>query len=90
VSFLCPLLTFAWFGYLCQEHGGRITDDDSTADVVLTIRPNEYKYMKDKYAISRKTYVRMSGFVDRCISARRFQLAVVVEKGVPGRRLGSR
>jgi hypothetical protein len=90
VSFLWPFVIYARSGHLPQEHGGRITDDDSAADVILTIRPNEYKHMKDKYAVSRKTYVRMSGFVDRCINARRFQLAPVVEKGVPGRRPGSR
>jgi hypothetical protein len=75
---------------LRQEHGGRITDDDGDADVILTISRGEYTSLKDKYAISRKTHVRLSGFVDRCINARRFQLAPVVEKGVPGRKLISR
>ncbi|KAH9961016.1 hypothetical protein BC827DRAFT_349894 [Russula dissimulans] len=32
----------------------------------------------------------MSGFVDRCVDSRRFQLAPIAEKGVPGRRLASR
>jgi len=32
----------------------------------------------------------MSGFVDRCVHSGRFQLAPIVEKGVPGRKLGSR
>jgi hypothetical protein len=73
-----------------QEHGGRITDDDDDADVILTISREKYISLKDKYAISRKTHVRLSGFVDRCINARRFQLAPTVEKGVPGRQLMSR
>ncbi|KAI9452672.1 hypothetical protein F5148DRAFT_1330937 [Russula earlei] len=71
-------------------HGGRITDRDHTADVILTISRDEYRSLKDRYAISRKTHVRMSGFVDRCVNSRRFRLAPVVEKGVPGRRRGSR
>jgi hypothetical protein len=75
---------------LRQEHGGRITDNDDDADVILTISREEYISLKDKYAISRKTHVRLSGFVDRCINARRFQLAPIVEKGVPGRKLMSR
>ncbi len=75
---------------LPQEHGGRITDEDDDADVVLTISRKEYTILKDKYAVSRKTHVRLSGFVDRCINARRFQLAPVVEKGVPGRKPMSR
>jgi hypothetical protein len=76
---------------LRQEHGGRITDDDDDdADVILTTSREEYISLKDKYAISRKTHVRLSGFVDRCINARRFQLAPIVEKGVPGRKPMSR
>jgi hypothetical protein len=75
---------------LRQEHGGRITDDDDDADVILTTSREEYISLKDKYAISRKTHVRLSGFVDRCINARRFQLAPIVDKGVPGRKLISR
>ena len=75
---------------LPQEHGGRITDDDDDADVVLTMSREEYISLKDKYAISQKTHVRLSGFVDRCINARRFQLVPIVEKGVPGRKLMSR
>jgi hypothetical protein len=75
---------------LPQEHGGRITDDDNDADVILTISREDYISLKDKYAISRKTHVRLSGFVDRCINARRFQLAPIVEKRVPGRKLMSR
>jgi hypothetical protein len=75
---------------LRQEHGGRITDDDDDADVILTISREEYISLKDKYAISRKTHVRLSGFVDRCINARRFQLAPIVEKRVPGRKPMSR
>lgn len=75
---------------LRQEHGGRITDDDDDADVILTISREKYISLKDKYTISRKTHVRMSGFVDRCINARRFQLAPIVEIGVPGRKLMSR
>src|SRR6266852_1458534 len=75
---------------LRQEHGGLITDVDDDADVILTISREEYMFSKDKYAISRKTNVSRSGFVDRCIKARRFQLAPIVEKGVPGRKLMSR
>ena len=87
----CVDFTGTWFKYVTpQEHGGRITDDDDDADVVLTISREEYLSLKDRYAISRKTHVRMSGFVDRCIDARRFQLVPVFEKGVPGRRPASR
>ena len=75
---------------LRQEHGGRITDDDNDADVILTKSREEYLSLKDRYAVSRKTHVRLSGFVDRCINARRFQLAPIVEKRVPGRKLLSR
>jgi hypothetical protein len=73
-----------------QSNGGRITHDEATADVVLTTSRDEYKSLKDQYAISRKTYVRFSGFVDRCINSRKFQLAPLVEKGVPGRQPRSR
>ncbi|KAI0294258.1 hypothetical protein B0F90DRAFT_1757693 [Multifurca ochricompacta] len=72
------------------DHGGRVTDNDATADVILTTRQDEYKSLKDRYAISKKTYVRMSGFVDRCINSRRFQLAPIADKGVVGRRPGAR
>ncbi|KAH9978448.1 hypothetical protein BJV74DRAFT_859231 [Russula compacta] len=72
------------------EHGGRITNNDATADVVLTLSRDEYKSLKDRYAVSHKTHVRMSGFVDRCLDSRRFQLAPVAAKAVPGRRPGSR
>ena len=75
---------------LRQEHGGRITHDDDDADVILTTSREEYISLKDKFAISRKTHVRLSGFVDRCINARRFQLAPIVDKGVPGRKPISR
>ncbi|KAI0255188.1 hypothetical protein BJV78DRAFT_1329928 [Lactifluus subvellereus] len=71
-------------------NGGLITDDGDTADVILTTSRDEYKSLKDRYAVSRKTYVRLSGFVDRCIYSRRFQLAPIIEKGVPGRKPGSR
>ena len=91
VSSWLDFLQGSWFKYVTpQEHGGRITDDDDDADVVLTISREEYLSLKDRYAISRKTHVRMSGFVDRCIDARRFQPAPVFEKGVPGRRPASR
>ncbi|KAH9958519.1 hypothetical protein BGW80DRAFT_1374592 [Lactifluus volemus] len=63
------------------SNGGRITHDEDTADVVLTTSRDEYKSLKDRYAISRKTM---------CINSRRFQLAPLVEKGVPGRKLTSR
>ena len=74
-----------------QEHGGRITNNDATADVVLTLSRDEYKSLKDRYAISQKTHVRMSGFVDRCLDSRRFQLAPpIAAKAMSGRRPGSR
>lgn len=74
-----------------QDHGGRITDDNKDADVILTISREEYISLKDKYAISRKTHVRLSGFVDRCINVHRwFQLVPIVEKRVPGHKLMSR
>jgi len=73
-----------------QEHGGQVTDDEATADVILTRSRDEYKSLKDRYAVSRKTHVRVSGFVDRCIYARRFVLVPVPGKGVPGRIPGAR
>jgi hypothetical protein len=73
-----------------QRHGGRITDNADAADVILTTSRDEYKSLKDRYAVSPRTYVRLSGFVDRCIHSRRFQLAPLVKTGVPGRKLGSR
>ena len=90
VSFWLALSQTLGSDALRQEQGGRITDDDDEADVILTISREEYISLKDKYAISWKTHVRLSGFVDRCINARRFQLAPIVEKGVPGRKLMSR
>ena len=75
---------------LRQEHGGRLAYDDNDADVILTISREEYIFLKDKYAISRKTHVHLSGFVDRCINARRFQLAPIVPERVRGRKIMSR
>ncbi|KAI9452001.1 hypothetical protein BJY52DRAFT_1295471 [Lactarius psammicola] len=72
------------------EHGGRVTDDEAFADVILTRSRDEYKSLKDRYAVSRKTHVRVSGFVDRCIYARRFVLVPIPGKGVPGRIPGAR
>ncbi|KAF8261912.1 hypothetical protein EI94DRAFT_1833088 [Lactarius quietus] len=74
-----------------DEHGGQVTDDEAAADVILTRSRDEYKYLKDRYAVSRKTHVRMSGFVDRCIDANRFVLEPVLGKGVlRGRKPGER
>ncbi|KAF8268500.1 hypothetical protein EI94DRAFT_1152211 [Lactarius quietus] len=74
-----------------QEHGGQVTDDEAAADVILTRSRDEYKYLKDRYAVSRKTHVRMSGFVDRCIDANWFVLEPVLGKGVlRGRKPGAR
>jgi hypothetical protein len=73
-----------------QEHGGQVTDDVADADVILTRSRDEYKSLKDQYAISRKTHVRVSGFVDRCIEENDFVLApIAARKGVPGRIPGS-
>ncbi|KAH8980387.1 hypothetical protein EDB86DRAFT_2980409 [Lactarius hatsudake] len=72
------------------EHGGQVTDDETTADVILTRSRDVYRSLKDRYAISRKTHVRVSGFVDRCIYAHRFVLVPTPGKGVPGRIPGAR
>jgi hypothetical protein len=71
-------------------HGGQITDFDTAADVILTKSRSEYTSLKDRYAISRKAHVRLSGFVDRCIDSRRFQLEPIIVKGLQGRRPMSR
>jgi hypothetical protein len=86
-------LAFSWVlgsDALRQVHGGLITVVDTSADVILTKSRTEYGSLKDRFAISRKTHVRLSGFVDRCIDSHRFQLEPIVEKGVPGRRPMSR
>ncbi|KAH9059268.1 hypothetical protein EDB87DRAFT_798836 [Lactarius vividus] len=72
------------------EHGGQVTDDETTADVILTRSRDVYRSLKDRYAISRKTHVRVSGFVDRCIYAHRFVLVPTPGKEVPGRIPGAR
>ncbi|KAI0261786.1 hypothetical protein BC834DRAFT_429644 [Gloeopeniophorella convolvens] len=72
------------------QHGGQITHSDAQADVILVDTQEAYKLLKDKYAISNKTHVRLSGFVVRCIEARKFTLVPLVEKGIPGRQLNQR
>ncbi|KAI9436177.1 hypothetical protein H4582DRAFT_1964883 [Lactarius indigo] len=72
------------------DYGGQVTNDETTADVILTRSRDVYRSLKDRYAISRKTHVRISGFVDRCIYADRFVLVPTPGKGVPGRIPGAR
>jgi hypothetical protein len=74
-----------------QEHGGAVTDDDADVDVILTRSRDAFKSLKDRYAASKKTHARMSGFVDRCIEANRFVLAAPIPvKGLRGRIPGAR
>jgi hypothetical protein len=73
-----------------QEHGGRVTDDDAAAGVILTRSRDAFRSLKDRYAASKKAHVRMSGFVDRCIDANRFVLTPVPVKRLPGRIPGAR
>lgn len=73
-----------------QDHGGRITDNEADADVILTRSREEYRSLKDRYAVSKDIHVRMSGYVDRCVDAQRFVLAPIPGKRLPGRVPGAR